>query len=404
LAVSILFKTLSGSIPVKTVRAERKDIEVTVGATALGTVKARNEVKVTAQRMGRISRLPIEEGDAVIKGQLIAELDPEEALLNLNASRSAYEGAKARLEELKFAYEPAEIEVETSITQAQVNLAEAEKKLERFRNLFKGGLISAQELESMEREESVLKAALDRALSGRKRLKADAERIREQGAAVREAGAALELARLNYGYSFVKAPISGAVAERPAKLGDTVPKGGPVAALVDTGFLYIEATIDEADVGNIRSGQAARVGMDAYPGKSFRGAVFMLSPIVTGSEREARTFLVRIKLSDEKNQDGPVLKSGPVLKPGMSADVEIVVDMLRNSLVLPFQAVFERPDGNYVYVREGRRADLRKVRTGRSSFDYVEISSGLREGEEVILTPEAPGLRDGARIKASERG
>jgi HlyD family secretion protein len=137
--------------------------------------------------------------------------------------------------------------------------------------------------------------------------------------------------------------------------------------------------------------------MDAYPGRTFRGGVYMLSPVVTGSEREARTFLVRIRIEDSPAGQG--FEPDPVIKPGMSADVEIVVDTLRNALVLPVQAVFERKDGNYVYVLKGSRAALRKVKTGRSSFDYVEIASGVREGEEVVTNPDAAGLRDGARIK-----
>jgi len=398
IAAFVFFKGFSKGIPVKTTMAERKDIEITVGATALGTVKARDEVRITARRAGRVSRLSIEEGDLVKKGRVLAEFDPEEALVNLNAAKSAYERAKSVFEELKLAYEPAEIEVESSIAEAQARLKETEKRAERFRDLSKRGLLSSQELESVEREWDVLRAAYNRALSGRKRLRADAEKITAQGAAVREAKSALDLARLNYEYSFIKAPISGAVARRPVELGDTVPKGGLIAALVDMGSLYIEATIDEADVGHVRSGQPARAAMDAYPGRSFEGSVYMLSPVVTGSEREARTFIVRVKLSDAFTS-GSGNPEGPVLKPGMSADVEIVVDTLRNSLALPIQAVFERPDGDYIYVLERGRARLRRVVVGRSSFDHVEIATGLREGEEAILTPEAAGLRDGARIK-----
>lgn len=388
IAVFIVNKTFK-AVEIKAVRVERQDITVTVTATSTGTIKADEEVRLTAQRIGRISKLHIKEGSLVKAGDLVAEIDPDETMYNLQMAQAALQRTQARFDELKAAYNPLKIEVETTIDKAKANLQETEKKLRRFMDLREKGYISQMEVDSMQRDHDVAKATYESALSGREQLIARAEEIKAQEAAVREAKNYLLLARLIYDYSFVSSPLSGVVTSVPVKIGDTAVKGTLMASVVSTDALYIEAFIDEADIAKVSKGQRVHVSMDAYPDRIFEGEVYMISPIVLGGKQEARTFEVRVKFKEK----------GITIKPGMSADVEIMVDSVKDKLVVPSQAIIERSGGKFVFVKRGSIARLTPVKTGLYNWNLTEIVSGLKEGDIVATNPDTPGLEDGARVK-----
>lgn len=384
----VLNRTLR-TVEVKTAKVKRQELTITVTATSTGTIKADEEVKLTAQRIGRISKLFVEEGSIVKVGTLIAELDPDEAMYNLQMSEASLQRAQYRLDELRAALNPLRVEVETNIDRTKANLQEVEKRLKRFMDLREKGYLSQIEMDSVQRDYDVAKAAYESAISGREQLMARAEEIKAQEAAVREARSSLSIAKLNYDYSFVKSPISGVVISRPVKLGETVAKGTLIASIVSTGSLYIEALIDEADVARVSKGQRVNISMDAYPKEIFEGEVYMISPVVLGGKQETRTFEIRVKFKEQ----------GTVIKPGMSADIEVIVDSVNNTLVIPSQAVIEKSGGKFVFLKKGLRVKLIPVKTGLFNWNFTEVTSGLKEGDIVVTNPDAPGLVDGAKVK-----
>ena len=145
-------------------------------ATSTGTIKSETEVKITAQRIGKITKLYVEEGSIVKPGSMIAELDPDEAHLNLNIALASIDKAKSILKE-------------------------AETRLKRFSDLRDKGYVAHIDFDSIQKEYNVASAN------------------------VKEAESSLSLARLNYDYSFIKSPISGVVISRPVKVGETTAKG-----------------------------------------------------------------------------------------------------------------------------------------------------------------------------------
>jgi HlyD family secretion protein len=129
--------------------------------------------------------------------------------------------------------------------------------------------------------------------------------------------------------------------------------------------------------------------MDAYPEKAMKGEVYMISPVVLGNKQEARTFEARVRLLDA------TIKT----KPGMSADVEVIVSRKDHVLLIPSQAIIEKNDAKYVYVGNGSKAVLRQIKTGQLNWSYTEVTEGLQEGDIVITNPDIPGLKDKTRIK-----
>jgi HlyD family secretion protein len=389
LAAFFVYKKASVAIEVKTERAVRQRLDITVTATSTGTIKSDEDIKVTAQRLGRVSRLYVEEGDEVKAEGPIAELDTSEARLSLDMSRAALQKSRAYLQQLKAAYGAFEVEVNTSINSAKARLDDVEERYRNNRELLEKGFISQMEYTELESQYRVARAEYESALAGQQTMKAKKQEIEAQEASVKEARSNFELSKLNYQYSFINAPSSGVITSRPVELGQTVMKGELVAEMITTGSLYIEAFVDEADVGRVKLGQQVIVTMDAYPGKTLEGEVYRISPVVLGGRLENRTFEVRTRLLD----------AGVVLKTGMSADIEIVVQHVDDALVIPTQAVVESPDVKHVFMVDEGRAVRREIEAGLSDWTYTQVLSGLSKGDEVIITPDVPGLKDGVRIQ-----
>lgn len=380
------------TVEVKTGPVLRQDLDFTVTATSTGTIKSDMEISITAQRTGRLSGLYVAEGDTVEKGQLLAEIDPAEAEINLRLARASLERASAYLAQIKASLKALETEVGSGIQSAEARLREVEDRYNNLKNLYAEGFVSRMEFAAVESEYEVARAGYDAALARMETLKAKEGETKAQEAAVKEARSNLELARLNYEYSYVRAPVHGVITSRPVKHGDTVSKGTLIAVIITTDSLYIEAFVDEADVGRVELGQEVRVAMDAYPGEEFHGEVYRISPVVLGGRLEARTFEVRTRLKEK----------GVVVKPGMSADVEVVVHSLKDALVIQSQSVMRRDGKKFAYVNDSGRARLRELETGLSDWTYTQVVSGLAEGETVVITPDVPGLKDGSRLKVVE--
>lgn len=325
---------------VKGFYVQRQNMEVTVTATSTGVIKSDVNVNISAQRTGKILKLYFDEGDRVNAGDLIAELDTPEVMANLKKT-------------------------EADIKEAEFNSMNARAEYERNKELFKEELVTKQQFDNVQTSLSVAEAKFEWAKAAR------------------------EIAKLQYKYSFIKSTIKGVVTERPVDVGDTVATGTMVASVVDPDNLYISGPVDEADIDSISLGQTVKITMDAYLGKVFYGKVLKISPIVIGARLEAKTFEVRISIPGEDL----------VLKPGMSAGIEIIIGNAKDTLVVPSQTIVDKGTEKAVYVLDGGRAKKRTVETGLFNWNFTEIKKGVKEGEQVIIIPDDPGFEEGIKVK-----
>ena len=277
-------------MPVKAVELKPGELRVVVNATTTSTVKSEDEVTLSAQRTGRVIKLPVEEGDRVKAGALIAQLDLTEE----------------------------EVQSASTLGQSKATYEEAEKNFKRMEDLFTKGMISQQDLDAARRTYEVAKS---------------------------QYRAAAEDVKVKREYSFIRAPFNGVISKKYTEVGELLTTGKQIVTIVNPDRIYVLATIDEVDVGRLRPGQPVNITVDAFPGEKFDGTIKRISPIVTGGKLETRTADVWIYFR----------KKQPLIKPGMSADVEILVATLPSVLSVPTQAIIIRDGKKQVYAAEGAR-------------------------------------------------
>lgn len=376
-------------IKVKSEVVRRIGLDITVTATSTGTIRSDNEAKITAQRIGWIRKLRFEEGDLVKAGEVIAELDSDEALYNMKLAEATLSKTRFILDQMKASYESLRVSIAKDIEKAKAVLTEVDNRRKRLLKLKQQGYVTEMDIDMVQKEFEVAKANLDSAIASKETLKAKQSEIKAQEEVVKEALNSFNLTKLNYDRSFIRSPISGVITSRPVRIGEGVNSGSLIATVVSTKSMYIEAFIDEADVAKVRIGEEVNITMDSYPGKVFKGEVYKISPVVLGGKQETRTFEVRVRLKDKDI----------LIKPGMSADIEIVVESISDVLAVPSQAVVEREGKKYVYIIKDSRAHLTPIRVGRFNWTFYEVLSGIKEGDKVIKNPEVEGLKDGGRVK-----
>lgn len=386
-----------GEVPVRAVTLKRGDMLISVSATATGTVESEAEVNLRAEVPGRILRLLVDEGDRVTRGQVVAELDPQEVEAQLGLARAELATARARLEEEQAGVVMLRERIRTRIQETRATRERAARDLERLKALLAEGAISRQQMDQAQAEFEVAAAAHEAALADRDQVAVKEHQVAAGRAAVAQREAQVRLVDVQRWRMTIRSPIAGLVTRRLANEGEvvglgggsTITLGGPLFILVDLDRLYVRATIDEFDARQIRLDQEARVSLEALPGRTLRGRVYKISPAVSGERQEARTFSIRVALEEGKE----------VLKPGMSADVEVIVARRQNALFVPSQAILEREGKRWVYRTTDGRARLVPVKVGENNWQSTEILEGLREGDQVVINPDTPGLSDGTRVQ-----
>jgi multidrug efflux pump subunit AcrA (membrane-fusion protein) len=200
---------------------------------------------------------------------------------------------------------------------------------------------------------------------------------------------------LTYSLSPVKAPVSGVVAERYIDIGESVASGmagpgTPVARVVNPNTLELVVHVVEKELGLVRTGQPARIRVQAYPQEVFTGTVRRISPIVN---RMSRTVQVKIRLEQSSGK----------LKSGMLADVEIIVGSRDHALLVPRDAVLKQNRREFVYLVEGSKAVRRDVETGWLQQDTVEIKTGL-QAKDVVIVRGQTRVTEGMTVQTTAQG
>jgi HlyD family secretion protein len=333
-------------------------VEATVANTRAGTVMACRRARLSPADGGQIAKLPVHEGERVKAGQLILALWSEDLRANV-----ALAGA----------------EVVTARAKGRATCLEAEQAEREAQRMLK--LRRTDVASEDETDQAVTKARARRA------------NCMADKAAVEVSGAKLALARAKLERTLLQAPFDGVIADINGELNEYVtpsPPGIPtlpVVDLIDDSRFYVKAPIDEVDAPALRPGMCARITLDAFPGRDFPGRVRRVADYVLDLEKQARTVDVEVAFArPEDTLD---------LLAGYSADVEVIVDRRRDTLRVPSEALIEDRE-LLVFRPDTGRLEARSVTTGLANWDYTEILSGLKAGEQVVVSLDREGVLAGA--------
>lgn len=377
-------------LAVQVEEVERRDISMVISAS--GSIRPKRQVDVSASSMGRITRVAVEEGQRVEKGQFLLQIDPiqlESLVLQIEASLQA-----ARSNE----------------RQAFAQLEKAKNDLDRTLKLYEQGWRTDQEVDAA-------RTSYDIALANHEAAK---HQIAQQEANLRSA-------RHNLEEVTIEATMDGIITRlnveegESAIMGTTNIPGTVLMTIADLSTIETEVEVDETEVVHIKLGDPAKVTLDAFPDTSYAGRVTEIgnSPILSTSAtgQQGVDFKVVVTITD----------TIPNVRPGLSADTEITVAERAEAPSIPIQSLTVRrrrdmkgwenadstaagdsQEGNEeiegVFVAEGGRAHFRIVEVGISSQKHFEVVSGLQVGEKVVSGnyKAIRDLRDGQLVKVSK--
>ena len=352
-------------------KAEMRSVTETI--TANGKIQPEKEVKISPDVAGEIVELNVKEGDNVVKVQLLCRIKPDIYVSQRDRSLAAISSAKARQ------------------AQSEAQFVQAELSYKRSKQLFDEQTISKSEFEQAQATFTVAKSEVDAAKYS-----------------VISSEASLKEANENLLKTSIYAPMTGSVSMLLVELGERVVgtsmmTGTEMMRVADLSRMEAQVQVNENDIVRVNLNDTALITVDAYLDHKFKGIVTEIanSAKTTGlSADQVTNFDVKILVLPASYQS--LVKAGEVnpLRPGMSASVDIQTETRKNVLSVPIQSVTTRTDTTkaqtstsaddvrtLLFTTDGKYAFAKDVKTGIQDNNYIEITSGIKEGDQVVTAP-----------------
>ena len=353
--------TANTSRQVKTVAVAETPFGETV--TANGTLAAFDQTTVSVKVPGRLRVISIDLGSVVAKGQVIAQLEPEDYRLRAQQAEASLAQARARLGLAPDGTDDrVDPEQTATVRQARAVLDEARNTRDRAARLVEQGVIAKAEFDTANAGFKVAEGRYQDAY----------EEIRNRQGILAQRRSELALARQQLKDTAVVAPMDGIVQEKRASVGEYMAAGTPLVNIVKMDPLRLRAEIPERESKNVHSGQSVRVTVEG-DSNVYLGQIMRLSPVIT---EQNRILMVE---ADVRNNGK--------LRPGSFARAEIVTNDSKMAVTVPNNAIVTFAGIEKVLVVQNGKALEKPITTGRRSPDVTEIVSGISVGEKVIVDP-----------------
>lgn len=392
------------TIKVTTDVVERRTIVETVSAN--GKIQPETEVKITPYISGEVVELHVKEGDEVHEGDLLAKIDPEIYLSNYERMEAGLQSQKANLANAR-----------ARLAQSKAQFTNAKLSFERNQKLYEQNVISEADYDAAKAQYEVAQAEVQAA----------EESVRAAEFQVASAEASLKEARENLTKTAIYAPTNGTVSRLIVEKGERVAGASQFSAgtemmrIANLNSMEAVVQVNENDIVRVHMGDTSLIEVDAYLNRKFKGLVTEIatSADVTGvSADQVTNFEVKIRLLKESYEDliPENTTAFSPFRPGMSTTVDIQTETEQNVLTVPIQAVTTRSDSTgksvtakvnkdrnreegedeekvsteineYVFLYKDGKADMVAVEPGIQDNTYIQIISGLEEGQEIIVGP-----------------
>jgi len=385
---------------------------ITETVSAAGRIFPEIEVKIASDVSGEVVALFVEEGDSVTKGQLLCRVKPDVYQSALERAIAAQNSSKAQLANAKSQIK----QVEASLLQMQAQYDNAKLAHNRNVQLLKDGAIAQVDVDNS-------LAALKSANANYKAAEANIEAVKQSAEAarftVKSAEATVKEATTNLNQTSIYAPTSGIITKLNIEAGERVVgtlqmSGTEILRIANMKFMEVQVDVSENDVLRVSKGDDVDIEVDAYIGRKFKGTVMEIANTAQESAAggfssdQVTNFTVKVRLNRDSYKDLISKSRKYPFRPGMSASVDIQTKTKTDILTLPVPAVTQREDTDDEKKKSSKNDDLktivfmysadtvarREVSVGIQDDDYIEITKGLKVGEEVIVGPYQAIARD----------
>jgi HlyD family secretion protein len=400
---------------------------------ASGRIFPETEVKISSDVSGEIIELYVKEGDSVVKGQLLARINPElvkdqieRGEAGLNGSKSQYSTSVAQINAANAQIKQAAAQV----NQIKAQLANAKNGFNRNEKLHKDGVISDQDFEASEANYKQIVANLASSEAALAQAEAGLEQSRNNSSAsqfnVRGNEATMKELRTNLRRTTIYAPSGGIVSKLSVKKGERVlgtiqMSGTELMRIANLNAMEIQVEVSENDIVRLQKNNKSEIEVDAYPGRKFTGTVYDIASTASNAVNPATganilttdqvtNFVVKVRIEPSSYRDLITALRPYPFRPGMNASVSFFTNKVENVLTVPIQSVTTREDDEQFdkYKKKNSAlADVIKkeiktivfvttpkdtikiieVKTGIQDNNFIQILSGLKAGEEVISGP-----------------
>jgi HlyD family secretion protein len=407
------------AVEVSAEASARRSIIETVASN--GKIQPAQEVKISPYISGEVVELFVREGDFVIKGSMLAKIDP-------TIYQSGYEQVEASMNSAKANM----ANTRARVAQAEAQYTRAKLDLDRNEQLYKQGVISIADIENIRASYKVTSAELEAAK----------ESLRATQFQVQNAEASLREARENLRRTSIYAPSDGTVSKLNVEVGERVTgasqfsSGTEIMRLANLNNMEVKVEVSENDIPRVKLNDTCLIEVDAYLNRKFKGYVTEISTSANTlgvsvdqvTNFDVKVMMIKDSYADLINESNNITSP---FRPGMSATVDIQTKRVDDILSVPIQAVTTRDDTSsvrssasrnksekesvsdsktkiteYVFVVDGEKASIREVKTGVQDNTYIEILEGINEGDEIITGPYrvvSKSLRNGDVIKVVDK-
>lgn len=361
-------------ISVKTAMAEARTVERAIMVT--GSLQADEVTTASSEVAGRVAQLHADFGQAIRKGQVIAELEPTELALQLERIRASLAQAMARV-----GMEPGHERIPDSTPmtrQAKAQMEDAKSKFENAEKLVKTGDVSQERFNELDKLYRARVAAYE----------ASQDDLRTQLAAVRSLQAEVKLSEKRLRDAKIVAPFDGIVQQKHVSPGQYIKENVPVYTLVKAWPLRLRVDVPESAVSDVRVGTTLRFTTEAVPGAEFQAVVRELNPTL---EARSRTLTAEARLAANDSR----------LRPGSFVQVRLVTEAKAPVVAVPRAALYSVAGLNKFFTIQAGRAKEHKVGEILGSNGWVELPEGTIPAGAVVAVSNIPLLTDGAEVRAA---
>ena len=349
-------KPEESALPVKVVPVKRGDLVMRLESP--GEAFTEKKIALKTEVTGTIKNLNVKEGKHVRAGEVLVEIDDQEYRLKWERSEALrLKYLSDLLLDKQFA--PPNKEMDAAAVE---RIKKAEQDFSKTGSLYGQGMMSREDFEKAKRsyetlliESGVKQAEVMAAAKGLTQAEIDAK-----------------IAQMELERTKIRAPFAGIISDIKVSPQEYISPGRELFTLVDISKIKVQARVLESEIGKMKVGYEATLRFSAYPGKTFKGHVEAVSPIINP---EDRTCAVHIAVDNTQEE----------IKPGMHAEVEIAADIYKDRLLVPQEAVLVRGGRKLVFAVEEGLAKWRYIEVGLENKDYAEVLDGVKEGEMVII-------------------